>query len=219
MIGLLRKDQMTLVGAYKKNLVILILLYTALSFFLDNMYFLLYALIFVGGAYVSSTLSFDETSRWDTYARTLPVTPAQIVGVKYLLTLVWTLLFTAAATALLCLRELVRGGSPMTMNGPVIALSCLSTFAVVLFYSAVTMPLSYRFGAARARSATILAMAVLVAAGIFVGGMVARNLRFDPADLTLVQVLGAVAVALAAALAAFAGSLWVSIALYRRKEF
>ena len=85
MIGLLRKDQTLLWTTYNKNFLVVLLCYTAMIFASDSLIFVMYALIFLGGLYVSSTLTLDEQSQWDTYARTLPVTAAQIVGSKYLL--------------------------------------------------------------------------------------------------------------------------------------
>ena len=89
MIGLLRKDQTLLWSSYGKNFLLVGALYTIMSCLSDSMVFVLYALVFLGGMYAVSTLSMDEQSQWDAYVRTLPVTPGQIVGSKYLLTLGW----------------------------------------------------------------------------------------------------------------------------------
>ena len=57
-----------------------------------HMDYLCYALVAVCGVYASSTMNCDDYAHWDTYARTLPVTPGQVVGCKYLLGLLFTLL-------------------------------------------------------------------------------------------------------------------------------
>ena len=34
---------------------------------------------------MASTINYDEQAHWDAYAATLPVTPGQVIGSKYLL--------------------------------------------------------------------------------------------------------------------------------------
>ena len=75
MIGLLRKDQTLLWNTYSKNFLVVLLVYTAMMLASDSLIFVMYALVFLGGMYAVSTLTLDEYSHWDTYVRTLPVTP------------------------------------------------------------------------------------------------------------------------------------------------
>ena len=83
MKGLLCKDWAILVNSYKKNFLIMVVLYLGMAVCL-HMDYLCYALVAVCGVYASSTMNFDDSAHWDTYARTLPVTPGQVVGCKYL---------------------------------------------------------------------------------------------------------------------------------------
>ena len=57
MIGLLRKDQTLLWTTYNKNFLVVLLCYSAMIFASDSLIFVMYALIFLGGLYVSSTLT------------------------------------------------------------------------------------------------------------------------------------------------------------------
>ena len=109
MIGLLRKDQTLLWNTYNKNFLVVLLVYTAMMLASDSLIFVMYALVFLGGMYAVSTLTLDEYSHWDTYVRTLPVTPKQIVGSKYLLALGWALLCFVLSTALCALGGAIRG--------------------------------------------------------------------------------------------------------------
>ena len=79
MKGLLCKDWAILVNSYKKNFLIMVVLYLGMAVCL-HMNYLCYALVAVCGVYASSTMNFDDYAHWDTYARTLPVTPGQVVG-------------------------------------------------------------------------------------------------------------------------------------------
>lgn len=160
MIGLLCKDQLTIWSGYRKNFILLVLLYSAMAFTMDTP-FMLFALLFVGGMYTTSTLVFDEQSRWDAYVRTLPVSSGQIVGAKYLLALVWMGGLFVLAEFLLTLCDLFKG---RLRENLVYNLSgCLITLGLVMAYYALSYLLSYKIGAVWARSGVILAIALIVA--------------------------------------------------------
>ena len=84
MKGLLYKDWSILIGQYRKNIFLVLILYLGMAY-LFNTPFMLYALVFMFGIYTQSAVSFDESSHWDMYAHTLPIHPAAVVGSKYLL--------------------------------------------------------------------------------------------------------------------------------------
>lgn len=160
MIGLLCKDQLTIWSGYRKNFILLVLLYSAMAFTMDTP-FMLFALLFVGGMYTTSTLVFDEQSHWDAYVRTLPVSSGQIVGAKYLLALGWMGGLFVLVEFLLTLCDLFKG---RLRENLVYNLSgCLITLGLVMAYYALSYLLSYKIGAVRARSGVILAIALIVA--------------------------------------------------------
>ena len=144
MKGLLYKDLTLIVGSYRMNFVFLLVVYTAMAFALQ-MDFLAYALVFVVGLYASTTISMDENSRWDLYARTLPVTPGQIVAGKFLLTLGCTAVGAALSFLLLAVM-------PHTPPLPEAVAGLAAAVTTTLVYGALVIPLSYKFGAAKARS-------------------------------------------------------------------
>ena len=144
MKGLLYKDLTLIVGSYRMNFVFLLVVYTAMAFALQ-MDFMAYALVFVVGLYASTTISMDENSRWDLYARTLPVTPGQIVAGKFLLTLGCTAVGAALSFLLLAVM-------PHNPPLPEAAAGLAAAVTTTLVYGALVIPLSYKFGAAKARS-------------------------------------------------------------------
>lgn len=160
MIGLLCKDQLTIWSGYRKNFILLVLLYSAMAFTMDTP-FMLFALLFVGGMYTTSTLVFDEQSHWDAYARTLPLSPGQIVGAKYLLALGWMGGLFVLVEFLLTLCDLFKGR--LRENLAYNLSGCLITLGLVMAYYALSYLLSYKIGAVRARSGVILAIALIVA--------------------------------------------------------
>lgn len=219
MIGLLRKDQTLLWTTYNKNFLVVLLCYTAMIFASDSLIFVMYALIFLGGLYVSSTLTLDEQSQWDTYARTLPVTAAQIVGSKYLLSVTWTLICFLLSQSLCSLSGLARGNLADQWHNYLAG--NLAATALVFLYNALTLPLSYKFGAAKARSVTIMATGVLVGVSVLGIGQLLRTT--DAEQINLIPVDSALGVFLvllaflAVSLVLFFISWLVSTAIYRNK--
>lgn len=145
MKGLFYKDWALIAGGYKTNFIFLLVFYGFLTV-TARMSFLAYAMVFVLGLYASSTISMDESSHWDAYARTLPVTPGQLVAAKYGLTLV----LTAASIPLSFLLIALIPAPKPSLTEAVLGLAAAAT--VTLVYFSFVIPLSYHFGAAKARS-------------------------------------------------------------------
>ena len=145
MKGLLYKDWALIAGGYKTNFLFLLVFYGLLTV-VARMSFLAYAMVFVLGMYASSTISMDENSHWDAYAHTLPVTPGQLVAAKYWL----TLLLTAASIPLSFLLIALIPNPKPSLTETALGLAAATT--VTLVYFSFVIPLSYKFGAAKARS-------------------------------------------------------------------
>lgn len=217
MLGLLYKDQATIWSSYRKNFLLVVLLYTVMAFTMD-MKFMLFALLFIGGLYTTSALVFDEQSHWDTYARTLPVSGRQIVGAKYLLALLWMAASFVLSYVLLTLCDLFKG--QVAENLLYNMTGCLVTLGLVMAYYALGYVLSYKIGAVRARSGVILAIALIIAIAL-VGSNALENTSFFSFPLLdettlLVLIAGG---SLAVGLVLFILSWVVSTAIYAKKEF
>lgn len=157
MNGLFYKDWSVLIGQYRNNILLLLVVYLGMAYLFD-MPFMLYALVFMFGLYAQSALSFDEKSRWDTYVHTLPLSPAAIVGSKYLLGLLAAVCgFGIGIVAFLFFPSIARGtlGMDQALVGMLVATS------LTLVYFSLSLPLSYRFGSERARAAVMVAILLL----------------------------------------------------------
>lgn len=163
MRGLLYKDWSVLAGQYRKNILLLLVVYLGMAYLFD-MPFMLYALVFMLGIYTQSAVSFDEKSHWDMYAHTLPVSPAAIIGSKYLLGLLAIAGgFLIGLAAFLFFPDIARG----TMGMEEALVGMLAATALALLYFSLSLPLSYQLGSERARTAVmvvILLLAVLATA-------------------------------------------------------
>lgn len=218
MKGLLYKDLTLLLRSYKNNLLLLVVLYGAFVLFTRESY-MAYALTVLCSLYTASTISFDEQSHWDAYASTLPVTPAQIVGSKYLLNVLFTAAGAAAAAMMIALIPLTGAApaDPAECAAGITACACVS-----LLMSALLMPVSYRWGGARARSYMVAIIFAVIFVGILAGQLMSEATKAALADslagVSSVSVWGFIAVALVVTLVLYAVSYTVCVGVYRKKE-
>lgn len=158
MKGLLYKDLCTLVSRYRKNFLLLFVVYLGMAILME-LPFMLYALVFVLGLYVQSAVGFDEFSHWDIYAHTLPVRPSAIVGSKYIL--------GGCAILAGCLVSMLAGAfSPGLINGTLsfdeLLIGTLTAAVVATLYFSLSLPLTYRLGSDRARTVVMIVILILV---------------------------------------------------------
>ena len=83
MKGLFLKDLYTLVLSYRKNLILVLVLYSVISF-VSQMDFLFLMLPPIMVFYTMTSITLDDSCHWDRYARTLPISASQAVLSKYL---------------------------------------------------------------------------------------------------------------------------------------
>ena len=93
-----------------------------------------------------SAFAWDDQARWDRYAMALPLSPAQVVGGRYLLVL---LLVTASmvGNGLICA---VAGA--LRLSAAETAASALVTTGLALLIQDLCLPLCYKLGLERART-------------------------------------------------------------------
>ena len=115
MKGLLYKDISIMTRSFKGNILLLVALYGVLILVTREAY-LAYAMTVVWGIYVASTINYDEQAHWDAYAATLPVTPGQVIGSKYLLCAASTAIGAVLSLALVFLAGV--GGAEYTLGNP-----------------------------------------------------------------------------------------------------
>ena len=96
----------------------------------------------VGGVIPMTLLAYDEQSTWDIYAQTLPYTAAQLVSVKYIMGLVFNGIVLVALTLIMLFGEYSLGNI-MLSNSTILIFSLLVT--------ALTAPLSFKFGTTKGK--------------------------------------------------------------------
>lgn len=158
MKGLLYKEWATLISSYKQSVFFIAFLYGGISI-LTGQTGIAYALLVVFSILITSTISFDENSHWDIYARTLPVTPAQLVGSKYLFGLCGLALGTVCTVLIVALNNVLPPLLFWHTSYKVPPLECLAALlacgSMALLLVALLLPLSYRFNSVKARQLAV----------------------------------------------------------------
>ena len=213
MTGLLRKDFLLLAKALRA-FALFAVVFAAISFSQNNgenigaavgSYFFIMIVIMQVFA-----LSADEQARWLRLEKALPVTPFQAVLSKYLMSLLGAVL-GMIVFLLFCIRDIMAGN----FVEPLFAAAGLA--AAALFLAAVEFPLLYRFGSNSGRF-LFLGVAIVVVAVVWAGQMAGLPLEavigWFSANQTLLLALG-----FSIPLLAFVGSYFLSVSIYRKKEW
>lgn len=224
MIGLLYKDHVSMFRAYAKNLLLIVVVYTLLAVALKINFFA-FATIFFGGMYATSSLQLDETSHWNIYARTMPLSDFAYVGAKYLLGLLWLFGGVVLGSVQLLLYSLLTPQSAEDIC--IIVLSIFVTAGISLAYFALSFVLSFKFGATKARTTVMMLCAVLFCGTMFFANYAQKNKISPPPFLSKLMtmelmlgdaILVGVVILGAAALFFFVCFL-ISVSIYKKKEF
>ena len=213
MTGLLRKDFLLLTKALRA-FALFALVFAVLSFSQSNgedmgaavgSYF--FVMIVIMQVF---TLSADEQARWLRLEKALPVTPFQAVLSKYLMSLLGAVL-GMIVFLLFCIRDIMAGN----FVEPLSAAAGLA--AAALFLAAVEFPLLYRFGSNSGRF-LFFGVAIVVVAVVWAGQMAGLPLEavigWFSANRTLLLALG-----FSIPVLAFVGSYFLSVSIYRKKEW
>lgn len=202
MKGFLKRD-FALVSGNLRFYLFFIVIFGALVAFTDmNSGFLtLYMVIFAMSS-VTGLFSYDEFNHWTAYAAAVPNGRRDMVKARY----VMLLLLVAGQMGLQLLLGTLAGE-----NGVAQATALYS--GMLLFYAAVSIPMSYYFGGTKARMVTVVVVALIAGAMAIMGTI----LNISTAHGGLFLPLGFLFLPLAG-LGALALSYRVSLGIMAKKE-
>ncbi|MBR5520408.1 MAG: ABC-2 transporter permease [Oscillospiraceae bacterium] len=119
----------------------------------ENQTGLLLAIVFVCSTVLPiNALAYDERSRWDRVANTMPVSRREIVMAKYMLSLILSAISSVVAGIIMLAGKVMPAEETLANIFIMLALSAL--------YQAVLMPIIYKFGSEKSR--IIMMTAILV---------------------------------------------------------
>lgn len=207
MKGLLLKD-IYMTARYCRSYLLIIFVFTAVSLFsAEASAFLAYTCLITGLLPVT-LMAYDERSKWTEYSGALPYGKGELVSAKYLIGILGQL---SAIVLSLLITICVKGFAGVLANLSVY----LFGFAATLVTVGLILPFMFRFGVEKGRIAYYILIAGVFAVTFAAASFSGENEASVPAE-NILPTLSAAAVAGAVAL--YAASWLVSIALYKKRE-
>lgn len=207
MKGLLIKDFL-LLRSYAKTFFLLLILFLVIGLTTGTAFVV--GIIMIQCVMLAvSTFSYDEMAKWDSYMLSMPVSRKTAVREKYVLTfllsLVGVVLSLAAGIASGALRGHIDLNGVLAAVGGCLVMACL--------YVSLMIPMTYRFGAEKMR---FLLLAVFFALFFILLGSFVLLKKAAPGALEALA--RAWPVFPLAVVAVLAGSYFVSVRIFQKKE-
>ena len=215
MRGLLRKELSGLWSLYRKTLPMIAVLYAVLNLVTKNDFFLYFG-VWMMLFYSLSGMSLDESCGWGRYARTLPVSDWQVVGAKFLVSLVYSGGAVLYCAALGVAQRIITGEKGYAdLIGGLLAVLVVSMVMVFLMY-----PMAFRFGLEKARNGFLVVWVAIFGGGMLFGSKLEQVLPLEAvlrnmAARPLLWAGGALVTALVVMALCYVSS----VRIYSKKEF
>ncbi len=215
MIGFLRKDFYCLMSIYKKNLLLVVLLYAILTLATKQTFFL-YFLIWMMGFYSLSAVTLDDSCGWNRYARTLPASPKKIVAARFLMTAGMTFAGAVVGIVMGCILAVVHGA-----NLEEIAVVVVIVTGIALVTMGIMLPAAYKWGMEKARNGflalflVVFIVPLLMEKGFVDDASLQAALAWMDAQPVWVLSGGALLIALVVYLLGYG----IACGIYTRKEY
>ena len=213
MKGLLLKDFYCL-GQNIKSLLFIIVVWGLVFLPQKDGGLLFISLCMMVSAMFTFTLSsYDRQVKWDTYALSMPLSRTVMVQEKYIISILMLMAAAAVSFPMTGIAWVIRTGGIDTEFLYAMCTTLLTGTAISLIYTALALPCSLWLGAEKGRYIP----SVLFAAIFFTGVIIARGGRLkniSPAILSNFCIL-----LLVLSLLMFTASYFISISIYKKKEF
>lgn len=208
MKGLILKDLIMTWKYCKAFLLLIVMFLTVSAFSNDTMFYILYPSIMA--SMIPMTLqAYDERSKWELNALTMPYSRAQLVSVKFVIGLFAGVLVVIATAILQALRMFLTDSfqwdSWLSIVTLVFALSCIAP--------ALSLPCIFKLGSEKGR------IYHSVITGVICGGSVLLTFGFPELTTQALSASSPLPILCLVAIAIYGLSWWLSIRFYEKREF
>lgn len=210
MKSLVLKDLIMLKN-YARTLLIMIVFFTIVTFTNDEVSFLSGMVILILAMLPVTSFSYDQSSKWDLFSQTLPVSRKQLVYSKYILGLI----AIAAGTVLaLFLNIIILSVKHLAFHTSELVGANMMIACVSILYLSIIIPLVYQFGVEKSR---LISIAVLAVPSLLFVGLTQIGVSFSFLDAMSPGVL--VGISSLITVCVLFISVRVSVYIYSRKDF
>lgn len=155
MSGLVLKDILNL-KRYMKQMGIILIVYLFMSINFKNPNLIVFMMVFVTTMLIVTSMAYDESTKWDKYALTMPITKKDLVKSKYVLLILLALSggVISLISAFILSRFIgVVDYEEMLLTGAGVVLASLLLFSVLL-------PIVFKMGTEKTRIIMIILFTV-----------------------------------------------------------
>lgn len=175
-----------------------------------NLFFAVYAML-LAGIISMNLLAYDEQSRWNIFAQTMPCTRRQQVSEKYLVSLICAAAMWLVFAVVFAVSAILGYTS---LENALIAISVMP--ALGLLPAAILLPVVFRYGVTKGRVVYILVIVAVAGGGGALGAVFGGE--FVPPALPSLPGWLAAPLPLIVAAALFAASWQLATRLYEKRE-
>lgn len=150
MRGLVIKDILNLRKGIATTL-FMISVYGIFSYGTGDMSMLIGMTTFIMTSMAVSSMTYDDMSKWDSYALAMPITRRDIVLSKYILSLILCTIATIVASIFSILITYIRGDFISMGNVQEILVIAYIMFLICMVFTSIITPLIFKFGVENAR--------------------------------------------------------------------
>lgn len=214
MTGLILKDFINLKKYIRIQLAIIVF-YSVIFLPQGKIDFICAFFVFLGAFPVMSAIAFDDTSKWNSFATTMPIERKDLVLSKYLLMIIFLL-----CSGLLCFILLTV--SSTLSNSLDINKTIFMTvlyFCLGIIYDSINMPIIFKLGSEKARLVMLLVLFIPVGLTFALSKVVSKtditNLSNIFDRLANIIPILAIGITIVIALASY----FISTNIFAKKEF
>lgn len=162
-----------------------------------------------------STFSWDEYVKWDKYAMALPLSPKLIVLSKYIVALLLETITIIIGLPLIIMIEFTRGEVYLLES----LITCLVIVSVGIIFYSIFLPNIYYFGVEKARIILLILIAIpsVLIFLILNSKIPILNIEQLRPSKTLLELFPFILFGVA--ISSFVVSFFISVAIYKKKEF
>lgn len=211
MLGLIKKDLLIFRTLLLKQLGIMLVIYIVFAVIYKSAVMPVMMMIMLCAIYAASCFSVDESTGWNAFVLTLPVSTKQIIAARYCVVcglMIMSALVLAPVGGFF--GELLLGEDMLDL--------IMSVFAVLLVYllmQLVNMPIYYKFGSEKARLISMMVyMVPFVGISMLVPWLKETGFDAPSAAMTPILCVGAVAFIIVVAVVSF----FVSVKCFEDKN-
>ena len=209
MKGLFLKD-FYMMKKYCRYYLLIMLIFLLVSVFSDNNFFFILYPVILSSMIPVTLISYDEKSKWNFYADTLPVSRKQLVSVKYMMMLI------LLGTGILLIGVIQFGRMLYFQNFSVETLVLLTGILLIAgtLSSSLLLPVIFKMGVEKGRLAYYLVLGVICA--VFAGmGVLTSKESVQNVFLPSVKTVWIIA---GGAVLLFIFSWFLSVRFYQKRE-